>query len=161
MSEEVTLGVYRKVTLKPDPVLDYLPWKQRRGEGQSEIKVAEKIVKTDPSTGEAKASFNLETGGNYIFRASGQDRFGNVVEGRTSLFVSDAEDSTKIRIFSPKQHLKVGESLELKIHSRLEKAVALVTFEGETILGYRIVSLSHGFRVEEHTSELKSRIPRS
>ncbi len=139
--ESLVLAAYRQVEQKSGSVLDTLPWKETRQASMSEVKVAEKKITSDKATGIARASFTLEEGGNYIFRASGQDRFGNIVEGKATLFVSDAKDKTKLRIFSQKQNLKVGENVEIQLHSRLEKGLALVTYEGETILGYKILSV--------------------
>ncbi|NUM34220.1 MAG: tetratricopeptide repeat protein [Candidatus Brocadiae bacterium] len=140
-SETLVLAAYRQVENKASSVLDSLPWKETRVASMSEVKAEEKSITTDKATGIARVTFSLEAGGNYIFRATGKDRFGNVVEGKATLFVSDSQDKTKLRIFSQRQNLKVGESLEIQLHSRLEKGLALVTYEGETILGYKILSL--------------------
>jgi uncharacterized protein YfaS (alpha-2-macroglobulin family)/tetratricopeptide (TPR) repeat protein len=145
VGQELTLALYRQVSVSPDPVLASMPWKEHPTTQQGEVKVEEKKVATDSKTGVARVSFTMAAGGNYIFRAQGKDRFLNSVEGSTTLFVSDAEDKTKLRIFSERQHLKVGEMVDVKVHSRLEKGLALVTLEGETILRYQIVSMAEGF----------------
>ena len=58
--------------------------------------------------------------------------------------MSGDDDSTKLRIFADKARLKVGEESKVRLHARLDKGLALVTYEGETILQYRIVELHRG-----------------
>ena len=144
IGKKIAITVYRKVAVKTDPVLAALPWKEKLRHSHSEIKVATATATTDASSGIARVSFTLKQGGNYILRASGNDRFGNVVEGDTRLFVSGNQDQTRLRIFSERQHLKVGQKLQTRIHSRLQKALALVTFEGEEILDYQVLTLNAG-----------------
>jgi tetratricopeptide (TPR) repeat protein len=65
-----------------------------------------------------------------------------------------------VRIFSDRQHYKVGETIALDVHSRLERGrdeetkrrsregdvpfLALITYEGEEVIGYRTLKLQTG-----------------
>ena len=48
-------------------------------------------------------------------------------------------------------HLKVGEKFQVRLHSRLKNALALVTLEGEGIISYKILPLSDGFNPFLHS----------
>lgn len=144
VSKKIAIGIYRKVTLETNPILVSLPWNKLRRSTLTEIKVKEHNVETNKE-GLARLSFSLEKGGNYIIRAKGQDRFQNHVTAVSSLYVSADEDKTRLRIFTKKQNLKVGENFQFKIHSRLKEGLALITFEGENIIAYRIVKLVPGY----------------
>jgi uncharacterized protein YfaS (alpha-2-macroglobulin family)/tetratricopeptide (TPR) repeat protein len=113
----------------------------------SEVTVSEHDVKTDEKTGEGVVRLTLEKGGQYILRVAGKDRFDQTIVAQNGVFVSDDEDATKLRLFSDRETLKVGEKAKVTLHSRLDGAIALVTFEGETILSYRLVELKKGANV--------------
>ena len=144
IGKEVAISVYRQVAKKTDPVLAALPWKEKPQQGHSEVEVTKATATTDATSGVVRLSFILEQGGKYIIRARGTDRFGNAIEGNTKLFVSGDEDRTRLRLFTDHQHLKVGQTIQARIHSRLKKSLALVTFEGEEILGYQVISIDKG-----------------
>ena len=75
------------------------------------------------------------------FRTSGADRFGQTITHQCQVEISDANDATRLRLFAETATLKVGKDTTVRLHSRLEKGLALVTFEGETILRHRIIVL--------------------
>lgn len=133
----------------------------------SEVKANSAEVKTDAKTGIARASFKLSKGGFYVLRAEGKDKFGHVVTAEGAVTISGADDATRVRIFSDRETYKVGEKIALDIHSRLggdakndsrsdkEKAsaspppLALLTYEGEEIIGYKIVPIAFGHNAQE------------
>ncbi len=119
---------------------------RREGTGKrwSEVEVTTKPVVTDEKTGAGTVNVSLVKGGPHILRASGRDRFGNRITAEASVFISDKEDKTKVRIITDRQHFKVGEEVSLVVHSRLEENLALLTFEGEGILSYRLETLKEG-----------------
>jgi len=131
------------------PVAQAMSLKVLRRESQpggswAEVLVEEKPVMTEATSGDAIVSITLGKGGQYVFRAEGADRFGNPVTAETQAFISDAEDALKLRILADRQHLKVGETVTVSLHSRLDPALALLTFEGEEIISYSVVRLASG-----------------
>lgn len=142
---EMTLFVLRRRVSKPNPVLTGVPWIGWSGQPAGEVTVSEHKVKTDAKTGEGKVQLKLEEGGQYVLRLSGQDRFENTVTTTSRLAVSDEKDNVKLRLFAKSDSLKVGEDVNVRLHSRIKKGIALVTFEGEHILSHRLVNLKDGF----------------
>jgi hypothetical protein len=148
---EVTV---RTEDVEADPVGREMTVKVLRRESQpdgtwAEVLVEEQAVRTDDESGEGAATFAVEKGGRHIVRVEGTDRFENPIVSQASLFISDADDAVKLRILSDRQRLKVGEAATVLLHSRLEPALALLVFEGEEILSYRLVRLEEGAREVE------------
>lgn len=110
----------------------------------SELSVSEHTLTTDAEHGVAELVLNLEQGGQYVLRAQAQDRFGNPVVATAEQFVSGDDDSTRLRILTDRTRVKVGETLTLDLHDRAGPGLALLTFEGETILAYRLVAVAEG-----------------
>ena len=173
---DMKLIVLRREVRKVDPVLSTVPWlnwaqtQQQYAvnaamSGQnsaalfnddpwtpidlagSEVTASEHDFKTDEKTGEGVVSLKLEKGGQYVLRVVGKDRFEQSIVAQGGVFVSDDEDATKLRLFSDRDTLKVGEKTSITLHSRIAGSLALVTLEGETILGHRIVALKKGANV--------------
>lgn len=139
------------------------------GQAWTETKVDGAEAKTDAKTGVARVSFKLAKGGLYVLRAEGKDRFGHVVTAEGSVTISGADDATKVRLFSERETYKVGEKIAIDIHSRLgldvrtgeaknvdggatdakSASLALVTYEGEEIIGYKILPLAAGHNAHE------------
>jgi uncharacterized protein YfaS (alpha-2-macroglobulin family) len=86
----------------------------------------------------------LKNGGVYTLRASGQDRFEQTVTGQTEVQVSDDEDLQKLRFFARKSTYEVGSRIPLRLHSRVAKGLALLTYEGEEVIGHKIISIKKG-----------------
>ncbi|MDP2898081.1 MAG: tetratricopeptide repeat protein, partial [bacterium] len=118
--------------------------REATGKRWSEVEVTKRSLVTDEKSGEGTINVALVKGGPHILRASGKDRFGNRIVAEASVFVSDKEDKTKVRIITDRQHFKVGEEVSVTVHSRLAENLALLTFEGEGILSYRLVTLKEG-----------------
>lgn len=129
VAREMTLKVLREVS--------------RPGGRWAEELVLERLLATSED-GEAHASLSLERGGTYRLRAEGTDRFGNPVTTEGALTVSGDEDSVKLRLLAESQRAEVGATLALELVNRAGPGLALVTFEGETVLGYRLVQLERG-----------------
>lgn len=101
-------------------------------------------VNTDSKTGEASQTLAIEEGGMYIVRASGTDQFDNQVSGQKRLRVSGKKDNVRLRILAEKHAYSVGETATVRVHWREQPALALVTFEGASVLSYRLVDLKSG-----------------
>ncbi len=111
---------------------------------QGEKLVATHQVSTDKESGEARKTLAIEDGGIYLVRASGTDQFDNQVSGQKRLRISGDKDSVRLRILSDKHAYLVGEAATIRVHWREQPALALVTFEGASVLGYRLVNLKQG-----------------
>ncbi|MCD6303473.1 MAG: tetratricopeptide repeat protein, partial [Planctomycetes bacterium] len=145
VAREVTIFVLRRQVPRRDPVLSAVPWIARPAAASAEVTVRELKVTTDAKTGKAVVNLKLEKGGRYILRASGLDRFKQAITAQASLEVSDDTDATRLRFFSETDTLKVGQVVKIRLHSRLKAALALLTFEGETILAHRVIPLRKGY----------------
>lgn len=135
------VAVLRMEKTKTSRILTLLPWPQADGPPSAEVLESEVEVTTDAATGKARVPLKLEKGGDYQLRITGTDRFGQTIVAQTGVEVSDDKDANKLRIFADTATLKVGEDAKVRLHSRMEKGLALLTYEGETILRHRIIDL--------------------
>lgn len=145
VGKQMNLTVLRRETPKPDKVLDRIPWMAPPSQPAAEVTIQEYTITTDDETGTATQKINLETGGKYILRVAGQDRFEQTVTAQSTMTVSDEDDSTRLRLFADSAKLQVGEDARVRLHSRLDQGLALITYEGETILRYEITPINKGF----------------
>jgi alpha-2-macroglobulin len=139
--ESLKIEVLRMEKPKTSRILTLLPWPQAAYPPAAEVRESELDAGTDAATGKARVALTLEKGGNYTLRVTGTDRFGHPVSSETRVEVSDSDDVNKLRIFAGDATLKVGQDAEVRLHSRLDKGLALLTYEGESILRYQIVDL--------------------
>jgi alpha-2-macroglobulin len=114
-------------------------------------RVAEREVKkesltTDPKTGRGSVSLTADDpdGGDYVVRVAGTDRFGNPVVADKALTISGKKDEVKLRILADRQSFKVGEHAAVNLHSRDAAGTALLTWEADRILTYKLVALREG-----------------
>jgi len=112
----------------------------------TEREIARKPLTTDPKTGEGLVSLKAddEQGGAYLVRVAGTDRFGNPVVADRALTVSGKKDETTLRVLADRQAYKVGEEAAVNLHSRGRPGTALLTWEADRILSYRVVTLADG-----------------
>ena len=99
---------------------------------------------TDEEAGEARQTLQFEEGGRYIIRATGEDRFGNTISGQSRVFISGEKDAVRLRILAEQHNFKVGDDAQVRLHWREAPALALVTYEGASILGYQLINLETG-----------------
>lgn len=110
--------------------------------GEVKVQSVEVAVGED---GRGVARVRLEKSGEYVFRARAVDRFGNPIVAEATTTVSGADDAVKLRLFGVADEYKVGDNAVIRIHSRLAKSeLALVTFEADGVVYYRIVRLAPG-----------------
>ncbi|MBN2531685.1 MAG: tetratricopeptide repeat protein [Spirochaetales bacterium] len=148
VSRDLEVSMYRRITKKPDPLIEQVPWLKENQEAQAstwtEVKIETKKVTTS-SEGTGRISFSPPEGGQFVFRARGRDRFGNTVTQETHIFVSDEDDEVRLRIFAKRSHYSVGEKDTVLIHTRIkDRTTGLITLEGEGIISYHITSLKQG-----------------
>ena len=148
IERELTLTVLRRSVAKANRVTDGVPWIQKSSRPAEEKTLIERKIKTDKKTGKVTINLDdkaLKDGGQYIVRVSGEDRFKQVVSGQAVYYVSSDEDMTKLRFFARSETLQVGRKADLRLHSRIDAKLALVTIEGESIIGHRILPLKKGY----------------
>ena len=146
LGRDLTLFVRRRETPAADPVLAEVPWFGPRRAPSAARTVKEQRFATDPKTGRARISLELAEGGDYLLQVVGEDRFLQQVVSEGHVKVSGEDDETRLRILSAEATLKVGLAHSLRLHSRLERpTLALVTYEGDAVLSYRILTLRPGF----------------
>ncbi len=144
VAEKLTVSVLRLDKSKTSPVLALLPWNAAPAAATAEVKDSESEL-TTATNGLATLPLKLEKGGHYRLRVTGTDRFGQTITHQTAVEVSDETDATKLRLFAETATFKVGQDNTVRLHSRLAKGLALVTFEGETILRHRIIELKKDY----------------
>jgi uncharacterized protein YfaS (alpha-2-macroglobulin family)/TolA-binding protein len=112
----------------------------------TEREVDRKPLETDHKTGRGALSFRIDDdqGGRYILRVSGLDRFNNPVVADRFVSISGRIDETKLRLLADRQRYKVGEEASVNLHSRERAGTALLTWEADRILSYRIVTINEG-----------------
>ena len=144
--------VQQQGTPPEHPVLSQIPWLEGEGTAEpAEVTIQEHHLQTDNASGVGTIQLTLTKGGTYIVRASGVDRFGQAVIGSNRVTISDESDETKLRIFAERTKTEVGAAETLRIHSRLTQAHALVTFEGEGVIGYEVLALKSGMNPLQFT----------
>ena len=124
-------------------------FKRIHSSGKARVSANEKLVQTheltsDPDTGEARQVITLDEAGVYFVRATGVDQFDNEVSGQCVVRVSGDKDSTRLRILADQFSYRVGDHATINLHWREEPALALLTFEGASVLGHRLVELKKG-----------------
>ncbi len=139
--ESLKLTVLRMQKSKTSRILTLLPWSQAECPPSAEVKHSELDANTDATTGKTSIPLTLEKGGDYVLRVTGTDRFQQPITRETRIEVSDNDDANKLRLFADNATLKVGQDAKVRLHSRLDKGLALLTYEGESILRYQILDL--------------------
>jgi alpha-2-macroglobulin len=150
VGKKLTLKIYRYAEVKMDKVLGQVPWvKRRQSTSLAETLVEERDILTDPKTGEVMLNLKLKKGGDYIVRVIGRDKYGNTISTADSLKISDDDDKTRIRFFAKKSTYNVGAKIPLKLHSRLDESLALLTYEGEDIIDYKVIKFRKGMSQQD------------
>ncbi len=103
-----------------------------------------KDITVDEKTGRGVASVTLDRGGDYRLRFTAKDRFGNLISAQKDLFVSGEEDKVRLRIFADKVTCDAGSDIDVRVHTRTEPGLGLLTCEGERIFHYEVVRLVNG-----------------
>ncbi len=112
----------------------------------SEREVSQQALATDASKGEATAKIKVDDpeGGSYVLRAFGKDRFGNQILSDRVLTISGKADQTRLRLLADRLSYRVGETAQVTIHSRVPSGPALISWEADRVIQYRIVDLKEG-----------------
>ena len=112
----------------------------------TEREVINEALTTDAKTGRGSISLTVkdEEGGSFVVRAAGTDRFKNPVIAEKALTISGKDDETRLRILADRQSFKVGEEARINLHSRAAAGTALLAWEADRILSYRIIATKEG-----------------
>ena len=120
-------------------------WSTRRA-GSASARSAQDRRERSTRRARRRSRFRIDDaqGGNYVLRVAGTDRFGNPIVADRAIFVSGKKDETKLRILADRQQYKVGEEASVNLHSRGRSGTAILTWEADRILTYRLVPLQEG-----------------
>ena len=112
----------------------------------TEREVATRTLTTDPATGRGSASIKVddEQGGAYVLRVAGTDQFGNPIVNDRAVEVSGKLDADRLRLLADRTTFQVGETASVNLHGRGKPGTALLTWEADRILRYRLVPLKEG-----------------
>ena len=112
----------------------------------TEREVARKTLTTDKATGKGTLSLKVddEQGGSFVLRVAGTDQFANPIVADRDIEVSGRADLTRLRILTDRLSFAVGESATVNLHSRSTPGTALLAWEADRILQYRLVPLKEG-----------------
>ncbi|HUE12676.1 MAG TPA: tetratricopeptide repeat protein, partial [Planctomycetaceae bacterium] len=101
-------------------------------------------IKSDKETGKARRTIHVDKSGRFILRATAVDRFGTPVSGGNEVVISGDDDAVRLRILADRHNYQAGDAARVNLHWREAPALALVTYEGASILGYKLVELKTG-----------------
>ena len=112
----------------------------------TEREVSSRVLTTDKETGKGTLSLKVEDdqGGSFVVRAAGTDRFANPIVADRALEISGQLDANRLRLLTDRQAFKVGESASLNLHSRSKPGTALLTWEADRILRYKLMPIHEG-----------------
>ena len=79
-----------------------------------------------------------------MIRVAGTDQFGNPIVADRGLEISGKADATRLRLLTDRQSFKVGESASINLHSRSKPGTALLAWEADRILQYKLVPIKEG-----------------
>ena len=144
IGQSLEVDVLRKTDSPDHPVLHRIPW-VKTSQQLATVLVETLKVETDQRTGQSKIQLTLNRGGNYLIRTRGTDQFDQPVVSTGKVIVSDDTDQIKLRIFADKLTTQVGAEEMVRIHSRLEENLALITFEGDAVISYQVLLLKSGW----------------
>jgi len=106
--------------------------------------IEEHPLVTDKDSGVAHKTIKIAAAGTYFLRTSGTDEFGNPVSAERTVTISGNDDTVRLRILADRHNYKAGDTATVQVHWREEPALALVTYQGARVLGYRLVELKKG-----------------
>ncbi len=112
----------------------------------TEREVSKAVLTTDKNTGKGNLSLKVEDeqGGGYVIRVAGTDQFGNPIVADRGLEISGKADETRLRLLTDRQAFKVGETASVNLHSRSKPGTALLAWEADRILQYKLVPIKEG-----------------
>ncbi len=119
----------------------------------TEREVSRVDVTTDPKTGKATTPIKVDDplGGSFVVRSSGVDQFGNPIVAERTFTISGKNDPARVRILTDRTTFRSGETAKVDLHVRDKGGTALLTWEGDKILSYKIITIREGANPLEWT----------
>ncbi len=132
---DLTARVIKQVTTKTGDVAK-----------TSEREVSSSKLTTDPKTGEGTLSLKVDDkeGGAHRVRVTGTDRFGNGIVAEVAVMISGTEDAQRLRLLTDRQRFRVGEEAKVRLINRGPAGTALVAWEADRILSYKLLPVTEG-----------------
>ncbi|WZP00456.1 MG2 domain-containing protein [Isosphaeraceae bacterium EP7] len=117
-----------------------------RGSVVAEREISTASVTTDTASGRGTAPLKIDDidGGTYVLRASGVDQFDNPIVADRVVTVSGKKDETKLRLIADRTQYKVGEKASINLHSRSKAGTALLAWEADRVLRYKVQTIAEG-----------------
>ncbi len=117
-----------------------------QGRKVTEREVSHAVLATDKETGQGRLTLKVEDrdGGSFLVRAAGTDQFGNPIVADRPLTISGRADAERLRILTDRQAFKVGETATVNLHGRGQPGTALLAWEADRVLQYRLVAVGEG-----------------
>ena len=105
-------------------------------------------MKTDDD-GLAGVEFSIPKGGVYKIEATAKDSRNNLIKTSTTVYVSSgdfinwgSDNNDKIELVADKMEYKVGDTAKILVKSPYKDVYALVTYEKDKVLDYKVVKLA-------------------
>ncbi len=118
----------------------------RRANEVVEREISSRTFRTDKGTGKGQVNLNVEEAGRseIILRVAGTDQFGHPIVADHRVTISGRGDADKLRIIADRTAYKVGEAATVRLVNRGQAGTALVAWEADRILRYRLIPLQAG-----------------
>ncbi len=127
---------------RPHPAQLRLEALHRRTDGGGEARVFKREVSIGES-GEATVLVRLEAGGFHVIRVFGHDRAGNPITAELGVSTVGPDEPGLFLDVDRPVHT-IGRPAQISIESRMEKALVLLTYETDQVLGHRSVLVRKG-----------------
>jgi tetratricopeptide (TPR) repeat protein len=126
------------------PLAGTFQWKVRRQPATGErVAVASGDVTTDKD-GKGTFQFAAKDGGVHLVTVSQRDADGIPFAAQAAVHAIDDKDEQMVRLLSGADAFEPGQPMEFTVLSRLDKGLAFVTVEGETVEQVVAVTLDKG-----------------
>ena len=111
-----------------------------------EREVGSQTFRTDKATGKGEVSVRIAESDKvaYILRVAGTDRMGRAIVADYSVTVSGKDDDETLRILADRTSYKVGETGSVRLINRSQPGTALIAWEADRILRYRLAPIRDG-----------------
>ena len=118
----------------------------RQGNAVVEREVGAQTFRTDPTTGKGQVplKFAETTTAEVILRVAGTDRFGHPIVADHRVTISGRGDADRLRVLADRTDFKVGEAAAVRLVNRGKSGTALVAWEADRIVRYRLFDLKEG-----------------
>lgn len=126
-------------------------WRKDRRSGDGEVELEKELAVDTGMTGETTLRFNLDRAGEYSLRFEGKDGRGQPVVAETALAVAgERPDLAKEAVLRLERGVILGgETAKAHLNVPTPERACLLTFEGEKVLGFKVLRPKASFSVLE------------